>query len=58
MALSAASVRFPRGWIGTSYDPALLAGRQIRLPHVRAEEAEGQVRLLPDRERGSVWLLP
>lgn len=58
VALSAASVRFPRGWIGTSYDPALLAGRQIRLPHVRAEEAEGQMRLQPDRERGLVWLLP
>lgn len=58
VALSAASVRFPRGWIGTSYVPALLAGRQIRLPHVRAEEAEGKTRLLPDRERGFVWLLP
>lgn len=58
VAPSAATVRFPRGWIGTSYNPALLAGHRVRLLHVRAEEAEGKIRLLPDRERGSVWLLP
>jgi len=57
VATLATTIRFPRGWVGTSYDPALLAGRQVRLLHVRAEEAEGKMRLLPDRERGSVWLL-
>ena len=54
---SAATAHFPLGLITTPDGPAATAGSQLRLLHVR-EETETGTRLLPDRERGFVWLLP
>jgi hypothetical protein len=55
---SGVTAQFPLDWVGVSFNPALLAGGQIRLLNVREQEASGERRLLGDRERGFVWLLP
>ncbi len=55
---SVATAQFPLDWVEVSFNPALLVGGQIRLLNVLGQKAGGERRLLGDRERGFVWLLP
>lgn len=56
--LSVATAQFSLDWVGVPFNPPLLVGSHIRLLNVREQETGGERRLLGDRERGFVWLLP